>query len=221
MSEYLSSDSRFSSIPYIKGKLEENRIQSAIDWWGDPVRHFLDQSFENEIVRTYEEGLRIHSLIRVANYITAAILKMLAVKDPDLIYSLSDEAERTKKEGKPIFISLGTAVGFDMQIFEDISRTGLKKLIDVFGNEFRDDVPASRSIDDMAETGIEALEKLWVRYCDLVIINMKLPDMTGEELQTKVNKVMPHMKTTILGMVPISPENLVTIVDDLLKKTQQ
>lgn len=74
-------------------------------------------------------------------------------------------------------------------------------------------------IVDVAETGIEALEKLWVRYCDLVIINMKLPDMTGEELQTKINNVMPHMKTIILGMEPVSPEKLLTVVDDSLKKT--
>jgi len=76
-------------------------------------------------------------------------------------------------------------------------------------------------IVDLAETGIEALEKMWVRYCDLVIINMKLPDMTGEELQAKINSVMPHIKTTILGMIPVSPERLLTVVDDSLKRTSQ
>ena len=86
---------------------------------------------------------------------------------------------------------------------------------------FKQILEKQRYIVDVAETGIEALEKLWVRHCDLVIINTKLPDMTGEELQTKINKVMPHMKTVILGMVPVSPEKLLTLVDNSLKKAQQ
>ena len=74
---------------------------------------------------------------------------------------------------------------------------------------------------DVAETGIEALEKLWIRYCDLIIINTKLPDMTGGELETKMHKVMPSTKTIILGIEPVSVKRLLKMVDDLLKKTSQ
>lgn len=47
---------RFDSIPDIKGRLNDFEIQCVLDWWGDPVRHILDQSIEKDVFEPYQNG---------------------------------------------------------------------------------------------------------------------------------------------------------------------
>lgn len=76
---------RFDSIPDIKGRLNDFEIQCVVDWWGDPVRHILDQSIEKDVFEPYQNGEHYHSLIRLGTYISIVILKMLFYEYPSKI----------------------------------------------------------------------------------------------------------------------------------------
>jgi DNA-binding response OmpR family regulator len=70
---------------------------------------------------------------------------------------------------------------------------------------------------DTSGTGKEALEKLWARHYHLVIINSRLPDMTGEELKRKIEIIWSYIRVLMLGMKPIIPKKLLKIIEAKLK----
>jgi DNA-binding response OmpR family regulator len=69
---------------------------------------------------------------------------------------------------------------------------------------------------DIVETGLEALDNLWSRHYHLVIIDSKLPDISGEEFQVKISKIWSHLKIILIGIEPIFPEKLLRIIRNKL-----
>ncbi len=74
---------------------------------------------------------------------------------------------------------------------------------------------------DTAETGREAVEKTEERYFNLALLDIKLPDMEGTELLTKLKDTTPRMMKIMLTGYP-SLENAMESVnlkaDAYLKK---
>jgi len=90
---------------------------------------------------------------------------------------------------------------------------------------------------DTASNGIKALYKVTKLHYDLVIIDMNLPDMLGDELAKRIHSKAPYMKIIIITgygsymeelekdnqikrvlMKPIPPEDLVEIAKQTITK---
>ena len=65
---------------------------------------------------------------------------------------------------------------------------------------------------DTAENGKQALEKAQSRHFDLVLVDGKLSDMSGEDLEAKMSAIASHIRVLELGMKPIDPKRLLEIV---------
>jgi DNA-binding NtrC family response regulator len=94
---------------------------------------------------------------------------------------------------------------------------------------------------DVAENGKEAIEKSYSNFYNLALIDMRLPDMDGSELLTKLRETTPKMVKIIItgyaalgnavdsvnngadGYVikPADMEKLLTLIDAHLKKQQE
>lgn len=94
---------------------------------------------------------------------------------------------------------------------------------------------------DTAETGGEAVEKSEAQFYNLALLDIKLPDMEGTKLLTKMHKDTPRMmKIMITGypslenavealnlgadayiMKPVSPEKLLKVVKEKLKEQEE
>jgi DNA-binding NtrC family response regulator len=94
---------------------------------------------------------------------------------------------------------------------------------------------------DTAETGQEALEKTKTRYYNLALLDIKLPDIEGTQLLTKMHRDIPKMmKIMITGyaslenaveslnlgadaylMKPIEAEKMLKVVEDKLKVQEE
>ena len=61
---------------------------------------------------------------------------------------------------------------------------------------------------DAAETGKEALERTETQHYNLALLEIRLPDMEGTELLTRMNVSRPRMRTIIITAYP-SLENVV------------
>jgi DNA-binding NtrC family response regulator len=69
---------------------------------------------------------------------------------------------------------------------------------------------------DIVETGLQALDNLWSRHYHLVIIDSRLPDISGEKLQARINKIWSHIKIILIGIEPIFPEKLLKTIRNKL-----
>ena len=69
---------------------------------------------------------------------------------------------------------------------------------------------------DTAGTGREALKKAKQHRYALVLINYRLPDMTSEQLQARMQARTPKLKIAVLGVTPIDPDRLIEIVEEKL-----
>lgn len=94
---------------------------------------------------------------------------------------------------------------------------------------------------ETAETGKEAIEKATARSYNLALIDIKLPDMEGTDLLSKLGEIAPKMiKIMITGfpssddrvkalnwgasaylVKPIQPEDLLKIVEENLKERKE
>ncbi len=94
---------------------------------------------------------------------------------------------------------------------------------------------------DTAETGGEAIEKSEAQFYNLALLDIKLPDMEGTKLLTKMHRDTPRMmKIMITGypslenavealnlgadayiMKPVSPEKLLKVVKEKLKEQEE
>jgi len=115
----------------------------------------------------------------------------------------------------------------------DDDKAILKSLKDVLQSE--------GYIADTAETGRGAIEKSEAQFYNLALLDIKLPDMEGTKLLTKMHRTTPRMmKIMITGypslenavealnlgadayiMKPVSPENLLKVVEDKLKEQEE
>jgi DNA-binding NtrC family response regulator len=55
---------------------------------------------------------------------------------------------------------------------------------------------------DSAETGMEAIRKTEEKFYNLALIDIRLPDMDGAELLTKIKKTKPKMRKVIITGYP-------------------
>jgi DNA-binding NtrC family response regulator len=55
---------------------------------------------------------------------------------------------------------------------------------------------------DSAETGGEAIRKTWKKFYNLALIDIRLPDMDGVELLTKIKETKPKMRKIIITGYP-------------------
>ena len=69
---------------------------------------------------------------------------------------------------------------------------------------------------DTAGTGREALKKSKQHRYALALINYRLPDMTSEQLHSRMQARTPQHKIAFLGVKPIIPEKLIKIVEEKL-----
>lgn len=69
---------------------------------------------------------------------------------------------------------------------------------------------------DIVGTGREALKKSKQHRYALALINYRLPDMTSEQLQTRMQARTPKLKIAALGVIPIDAEKLIEIVKEKL-----
>ncbi|KYH40474.1 MAG: response regulator receiver domain-containing protein [Candidatus Bathyarchaeota archaeon B26-2] len=94
---------------------------------------------------------------------------------------------------------------------------------------------------DTAETGREAIEKSKSRFYNLMLLDIKLPDMEGTELLKAVDDTLPKMiKIMVTGypalenaveslnlgadaylMKPIDPKELLEVVEKKLKEQEE
>lgn len=94
---------------------------------------------------------------------------------------------------------------------------------------------------DTVETGMEAIEKSKTNFYNLVLLDIKLPDMEGTELLTKMHRTVPKMmKIMITGypslentvealnlgadaylLKPVNPEMLLKVVEEKLKEQEE
>jgi DNA-binding NtrC family response regulator len=59
---------------------------------------------------------------------------------------------------------------------------------------------------DVAETGGEAIKKTEKNHYDLMLIDIRLPDMDGTELLTKVHDTIPRIrKVMVTGYPTLTP----------------
>jgi len=92
-----------------------------------------------------------------------------------------------------------------------------------------------------AETGREAVEKSEDKFYNLALLDIKLPDMEGTELLTKMHRAIPRMmKIMVTGypslenaveslnlgadayiMKPVDPKNLLKVVEEKLKEQEE
>jgi DNA-binding response OmpR family regulator len=90
---------------------------------------------------------------------------------------------------------------------------------------------------EVAETGTEAIEKSETRSYDLALVDIRLPDMDGTDLLSKIQKTMPDtVKIMITGfpsletglraldegadaylVKPVKPDELITLIEEKLK----
>ena len=90
---------------------------------------------------------------------------------------------------------------------------------------------------DSAETGKEAIEKAYTKHFDLALVDIRLPDMDGTDLLTKIKKPLQHtIKIMITGfpslesgvkaldegadaylVKPVKPEELLMLIEEKLK----
>ena len=93
---------------------------------------------------------------------------------------------------------------------------------------------------DTAETGREAIEKSKEGYYNLALIDIKLPDMEGTELLTKMELGVPRMRTVMITgypslestveslnlgadgylIKPVEPRKLINIIEEKLKEQE-
>ena len=91
---------------------------------------------------------------------------------------------------------------------------------------------------DTAKTGIEAIEKAKTNFYNIALLDIKLPDIEGTKLLTKIEETTPRMVKIMttgyaslenamealnLGadayiMKPVDPENLLTVINEKLKE---
>jgi DNA-binding NtrC family response regulator len=69
---------------------------------------------------------------------------------------------------------------------------------------------------DTTGTGREALKKSKQQRYALALINYRLPDMTSEQLQARMQARTPKLKIAFLGAKPIDPEKLIETVEEKL-----
>ncbi len=94
---------------------------------------------------------------------------------------------------------------------------------------------------DTAETGQEALEKTDAQFFNLVLLDIKLPDIEGTELLAEIHEYRPQtMKIMVTGhaslenavesvnlgadayiMKPVKPKELLRVVEEKLKEQEQ
>jgi len=95
-------------------------------------------------------------------------------------------------------------------------------------------------IVDTAETGGEAIEKSRNRHYNLALLDIRLPDMEGTELLTRLNTGIPRMRTVMITgypslestveslnlgadgylIKPIRPEKLVKILEEKIREQE-
>ncbi|MCW4049493.1 MAG: response regulator [Candidatus Bathyarchaeota archaeon] len=73
----------------------------------------------------------------------------------------------------------------------------LESLVSILGSE--------GYATDIANTGSEAIAKVEEAYFNAILIDIRLPDMTGIELLTKIQEINPRMKKLILTGYPDTP----------------
>jgi len=106
---------------------------------------------------------------------------------------------------------------------------------------FKDILESEGYIVDTAETGQEALEKTEARFYNLVLLDIKLPDIEGTELIAEMREYTPRMmKAMITGhatldnavealnlgadayiMKPVKPEELLRVVEEKLLEQEE
>ena len=94
---------------------------------------------------------------------------------------------------------------------------------------------------DTAETGTEAIEKSKTRYYNLALLDIRLPDMSGTELLTKMHEARPKMvKIMVTGYSsldyaieavnkgadayltkPVKPDSLLKVVEEKMRKQEE
>jgi len=115
----------------------------------------------------------------------------------------------------------------------DDDKTILKSLKDILQLE--------GYIVDTAENGRGAIEKSEAQFYNLALLDIKLPDMEGTKLLTKMHRTTPQMmKIMVTGhaslenaveslnlgadayiMKPVNPENLLKVVEEKLKEQEE
>lgn len=93
---------------------------------------------------------------------------------------------------------------------------------------------------DTAETGKQAIEKSKESYYNLALIDIKLPDMEGTDLLTKMELGVPRMRTVMITgypslestveslnlgadgylIKPVEPRKLINIIEEKLKEQE-
>jgi two-component system response regulator HydG len=93
---------------------------------------------------------------------------------------------------------------------------------------------------DVAETGKEAIEKVDSRHYDLVLVDIRLPDMDGTDLLVKMKKPLQStIKIVITGfpslesgvkaldegadaylVKPVRPEELLMLIEEKMKRNE-
>jgi DNA-binding NtrC family response regulator len=106
---------------------------------------------------------------------------------------------------------------------------------------FKDILQSEGYSVDTAETGREAIQKSKAQFYNLVLLDIKLPDMEGTKLLTTMHETSPKMvKIMITGypslenavealnmgadayiMKPVNPEKLLALIEEKLKKQSQ
>jgi len=91
---------------------------------------------------------------------------------------------------------------------------------------------------DTAKTGMEAIEKSKTNFYNVALLDIRLPDIEGTKLLTKIEETTPRMvKIMITGyaslenamealnlgadayiMKPVEPENLLKVINEKLKE---
>ena len=94
---------------------------------------------------------------------------------------------------------------------------------------------------DTAEMGTEAIEKSKTKYYNLALLDIRLPDMSGTELLTKMHEARPKMvKIMVTGYSsldyaieavnkgadafltkPVKPDSLLKVVEEKLKEQEE
>jgi len=106
---------------------------------------------------------------------------------------------------------------------------------------FKDILQSEGYSVDTAETGREAIQKSKANFYNLVLLDIKLPEMEGTKLLTPMHETLPKMvKIMITGyhsvenavealnmgadaytIKPVKPEKLLALIEEKLKKQSQ